>query len=256
MVKIAICYFGMSRSTKMVYKTHFKFLFDVLKKHDVEYDTFIHTWKTDCNIIWNKVIPVPNNHNECNLLNPTHFQVDDQDNFTKEFGKTFHLYFNEKLFHDKGDVSDGEWIPMLIRNHLCALESQKRVFKMVTDTGNHYDAVIFIRPDVSLKNEFDVASILNLDEKDIVLVNYEHGEGLNDRFCVGHPKTIGKYANRIDEIEEFRKTNGRIVSEKYVKFIVEKYNYNLKFINFRFMIIRPNGEKIFYPSEWNDFLDS
>ncbi len=127
---------------------------------------------------------------------------------------------------------------------------------MVIDTCNHYDAVMFIRPDVSLVNEFDVTSILNLDEKDIVLVNYEHGEGFNDRFCIGHPKTIGKYANRIDEIEEFRKIKGRIVSEKYVKFIVEKYNYNPKFINFRFMIVRPNGEKVFCPLEWKNLLAS
>ena len=256
MVKIAVCYFGMSRSTKIVFKSHFIFLFDVLKKNDIEYDTFIHTWKTDCNIIWEKVIPAPNNYDECKLLNPTYFKVDNQDDFTKDFGKTFHLYFDKNLFDEKGDISEGEWLPMLIRNHLCALESQKRVFKMVIDTGNHYDAVMFIRPDVSLVNEFDVTSILNLDEKDIVLVNYEHGEGFNDRFCIGHPKTIGKYANRIDEIEEFRKIKGRIVSEKYVKFIVEKYNYSPKFINFRFMIVRPNGEKVFCPLEWKNFLAS
>jgi len=255
MVKVAICYFGLTRSTKYVYQSHFTNLFNVLKQNDIEYDTFIHTWKTNFNVVWDKIYKHPIDYDEYKLLKPTHYQIDDQDAFTKTVDSNFHLYYYQHVMSTIGHGPHGEWLPMLIRNHLCALESQRRVFKMVTDTSNNYDAIIFIRPDALLMNEIDVSSILSLEENDIVLITPESldsasWEGLNDQFCIGHPKTIGRYANRIDEIADFRKFNGRIVSEKYVKFIVEKYGYNLKFINFRFTLVRPNGQRRFTPLEW------
>ena len=33
----------------------------------------------------------------------------------------------------------GEWIPQLLRNHLCALESLKRVYELVDSNENNYD---------------------------------------------------------------------------------------------------------------------
>lgn len=255
MVKVAICYFGLTRSTRHVYQSHLTNLFDVLTKNGIEYDTFMHTWKTKYNIVWDKLYKQPIDYDEYKLLKPTHYQIDDQDDFTKTIDSNFHLYYYQHVMSTVGHGPQGEWIPMLIRNHLCALESQKRVLKMVTDTGNKYDAVIFIRPDALLLNNIDTSMILSLGENDIVIVTPQSldsalWEGLNDQFCIGHPKTIDKYANRIDEVAQFRKTQGRIVSEKYVKFIVEKYKYNLKFINFRFTLVRPNGHKRFTALEW------
>ena len=54
MTKIAVCYWGMTRSTKFVYKTHIEHLFNVLKNHNIEYTIFMHTWKVenDKNIIY------------------------------------------------------------------------------------------------------------------------------------------------------------------------------------------------------------
>lgn len=255
MVKVAICYFGLTRSTRYVYQSHIANLFDVLRNNNIDYDTFMHTWKTNHNIVWDKVYKQPINYDEYKLLKPTHYQIDDQDIFTRAVDSNFHLYYYQHVMSAIGHGPQGEWLPMLVRNHLCALESQRRVFKMVTDTGNHYDAVIFIRPDALLLNNIDVSHILSLKENDIVIVAPESldsalWEGLNDQFCIGHPKTIDKYANRINEIAEFRRINGRIVSEKYVKFIVEKYRYNLKFISFQFTLVRPNGQRRFTPLEW------
>src|SRR5579885_2556464 len=44
--KVAICYWGLTRSTKKVYESHFKNLFDVLDEHEIAYDVFMHTWRT------------------------------------------------------------------------------------------------------------------------------------------------------------------------------------------------------------------
>ena len=47
------------------------------------------------------------------------------------------------------------------------------------------------------------------------------------------------YGKRINKLVEFRKNNGRIVSEKYVKFIIDKYNIPVNMVEFNFEIIRP-----------------
>jgi hypothetical protein len=64
-------------------------------------------------------------------------------------------------------------------------------------------------------------------------------QGCNDKFSILPYHSADKYACRIDEILEFRKHHGRIVSEKYLKYIVDKYYPNVKFINFSMNIIRP-----------------
>ena len=78
-----------------------------------------------------------------------------------------------------------------------------------------------------------------MNEGDISIPNYEHFEGLNDKFAIICYNECYKYGKRIDEIIDFRKNNGRIVSEKFVKFIIEKYFRTVKLIDFNFEIIRP-----------------
>lgn len=239
MTKIAICYWGMTRSNKFVYKTHIKHLFDVLKNQNIEYTTFMHTWKVenDQNIIWENVCDVPVDYQEYTLLQPDFYKIDDQQNFKDQLN--FSDYFDRELYNKYGGDTPHEWRPQLIMNHLCALESQKRVYEMVNDSGEKFDYVIFIRPDVEILNTFDI-NIFN-SSFDIIIPSYDHYEGLNDRFAILPFNNASNYASRINEIKEFRKNNGRIVSEKYVKFIIDKYYKNLKFIDFYMKIIRPNG---------------
>lgn len=45
MLNVAICYWGMTRSTKKVYKTHQTYLFDKLTENNINYKVFMHTWK-------------------------------------------------------------------------------------------------------------------------------------------------------------------------------------------------------------------
>ncbi len=239
MTKIAICYWGMTRSTKYVYESHFNFLFDVLKNNSIDYKVFMHTWKVenDQNIIWENVCDIPVDYQEYALLRPDFFQIDKQDEFKDQLN--FSDYFDRELYNKYGGDTPHEWRPQLIMNHLCALESQKRVYKMVNDSNEEFDYVIFIRPDVKILNPLNIY-VLN-SSFDIIIPSYDHHEGLNDRFAILPFNTASNYASRINEIKEFRKNNGRIVSEKYVKFIINKYYKNLKFIDFYMKIVRPDG---------------
>ena len=107
----------------------------------------------------------------------------------------------------------------------------------VLKNNKSYDYLIVLRPDVLIKNDIDV-NFVKLDF-DIIIPNTDHHEGYNDRFAILPFENCEKYTCRIDEIIEFRKTKGRIVSEKYVKFIIEKYYKKCLFMNFIMTITRP-----------------
>ena len=238
MKSIAICYWGLTRSTKKIYKSHFDNLFNILNtSENYNYDVFMHTWKTDDNYIWENISIYPIDYEEYKLLSPTYYTIDNQDDFLNSIN--FNDYFNEDLYKKYGGDTHNEWRPMLIRNHLCALESQRRVTDMILNINKNYDYVIYIRPDVMIYTPFNINYLSLLEEKSICIPNDNHHEGFNDRFAIMNYNECSNYGKRINEILEFRRNKGRIVSEKYVKFIILKYFNKINFIDFKFEIIRP-----------------
>jgi len=237
----AIIYFGLTRSTKKVYKSHIDNIFNVLKQNQLTYKTFMHTWKTKDNrqTVWDKIIPQEIDYDEYKLLEPAVYKIDKQEDYTQNMNMDD--FFYKDVWDTKGHCGEGEWLPGLILNHLCALESKKRGLEMVEEsmqTGNKYKYIMFIRPDCLIKDELPLSQILpNLNK--INIQNEDHGEGYNDRFAITNYENAVLYGKRINEIAEFRKTNGRIVSEKYVKFIINKYKIPVNFIDFDFQLIRP-----------------
>ena len=238
----AIIYFGLPRSIKQTYQTHIDNIFQTLKNKNLTYKTFLHTWQINDNkqIINENVISQEIDYNEYKLLNPDFYKIDSQEQYLDNINMDD--YFYKDVFDTIGNCNEGEWLPFLIINHLCALESQKRGFEMVEnfiEEGNKFKYVMFIRHDVYIFNKLPLQSIL-LNTFDISIPNDEHYEGYNDRFAILNYEKAHIYGKRINEIAEFRKTNGRIVSEKYVKFIVNKYNFKINFMNFKFILKRPS----------------
>jgi len=238
-INVAICYFGMTRSTKFVYKTHKDHIINIFKNNDIDYDIYMHTWKTDCNMIWEKVYNEPVDYSEYKLLNPSIYTIDDQNEFLKTIDMSH--YFDKEKFAQYGGNTPHEWHPGLIRNHLCALESKKRCYNLVLDLHKKYRYIMFVRPDVLVNNDIDW-NMIKKSNFDIIIPNTDHNEGYNDRFAIIPFEKAEKYASRIDEIIDFRKKRGRIVSEKYVKYIIDIYYTNVLFMNFNMTIIRPNGQ--------------
>lgn len=237
--KIAICYYGLTRSTRFVYESHFLNLFDSLKDINIDYKIFIHTWKVEShmNRVWGDVIDMPPDYEEYKLLQPHYYKIDEQKLFTEQIN--FSDYFNRELYERYGGDTHYEWRPELIMNSLCSLESQKRVYEMVKESGEEFDFIMFVRPDVMFTNKFD-ATILNTDF-DVIIPGYDHWEGYNALFAILQFNKSSPYAYRINEIIDFRKNHGRVVAEKYLKFIIDKYYSKLHFVNFQMKIIRPNG---------------
>lgn len=233
MLNVAICYWGLTRSTKLVYTTHHEHVFNILKQNNINYKIFMHTWQTDTNIVWNKIYNTPLDYEEYKLLSPDFYKIDNQDDFLKEIIPNFSLYFDQNLYNKNPSL---EWEPYLVRNHMCALESLKRVTNMLNEEFTH---VIYLRPDVDIFTPFNI-DWLSLKPGEIMIPDRDNSEGgFNDRFAIVHYTDCKKYANRIDNIAEYRKNIGRIVSEHYTRYTIEKYFKQVKFITFNFDIIRP-----------------
>jgi hypothetical protein len=237
----AIIYFGLTRSVKKTHETHKKHVFNVLKEKNLTYKTFMHTWKTKDNKqhVWENIIPQTIDYSEYQLLNPDFYKLDNQEEFLQNINND--NYFYKDVWGKKGHCTDGEWLPQLITNHLCALESQKRCFNMVKDSvlkGDKFKFIMFIRPDISIYNDLPINTIIE-DNNKIYIPNHSHYEGINDQFAIMNYENADFYGNRINEIAEFRMNHGRIVSEKYCKFIISKYNMTTSQLDFKYSLTRP-----------------
>ena len=236
---IAICYFGLTRSTKKVYLSHHNNIFNELKKNNFYYEIFMHTWSIKDgkqNTRGKDYTKLDIDYNEYKLLKPNHYKIESQDDFLDSLD--FSKYFYKNIYDKYGckDKINGEWDPKLIRNHLCALESQKRVLKMVNT--KKFQRIMFIRPDVRIRQKLKFDQLLTMKKHTIIIPSGDNYEGYNDRFAICTWRNAHEYGSRIDEIADFRKKNGRIVSEKYVKYIVDKYKMNVEIMALRMKIIR------------------
>jgi hypothetical protein len=239
-MKVALLYFGKSRSIRHTYTTHQTHVFDKLKGAGITYDVFMHLWSTPGNLVWNNDSGVPEDEESYALLEPDFFKKEDQNEFLKTID--FGLYFYPTVYQTIGHSTHGEWLPQLVLNHVCALESQRRVFQMTEETGNVYDAYIVIRPDAFFVSDLDIEALQSVQSNSLYLPEWMWFEGYNDRFAFGCKDVIHRYTHRLDDLPEFRKTKGRIVAEKCLKLMVEKYGFVVKPLSVQFQLCRPNGE--------------
>jgi hypothetical protein len=240
-VDFAIVYWGLTRSTKAVYTSHIELIQNILKKNSKTFKIFMHTWKTKDNkqSIWETIIDQPIDYDEYKLLRPDVYQIDNQETFLESV--------NMNKFFYKHVPKYKEWAPGLVKNHVCALESMKRGFLLVEkymSYGVSFKNIMFVRPDVMICNEFPLHQIVS---DKINIPNFDHYGGYNDRFAVMNYKNALVYAKRIDELAAFRKNHGRIVSEHYTKFIIDKYRIPVNMIGFDFIIVRPVGVQLHFP---------
>jgi hypothetical protein len=113
---------------------------------------------------------------------------------------------------------------------------------MVEDSKEDFDYVMVIRPDSLFCTPLNPHVFKQLDSSPNVIVtpNFDSGEGYNDRFAMlNYNSNTSKYLKRIEEIYDWRKNHtNRIVSEKYVKYICDKY-YHRRRTDIYFKLIRP-----------------
>ena len=99
-------------------------------------------------------------------------------------------------YHYKLPPHGVEWDAPLVRNFLCALESQRRVLALVERyqayAKEHFTHVAFLRPDVRILSDLPVAVLPR--RGDFVIADADHFSGLNDRFALLNDAAAARYA--------------------------------------------------------------
>ncbi len=233
------------RSTRYVYKSHFENLFEPLKKANIDYKTFIHSWTTRNPTTWDGADPNGIHTDDVNLLEPDVIQIDDEDLFIESVPfSNFHDKVAWERYGD-GRSSKHEWHPTMVMNHICLMEAMRRVTKLCLESGRAaYDFILYMRPDVHVVRPFPTGILATIGPNDAAVLSYNHFEGYNSNVVIVPYTKCEPFANRIEEAPEFRRTHGRLVTEKYTKYILDKYYKRIHQIDFPVNRVRSNGEMI------------
>ena len=234
MPKVALCFWGICRTTNHTIDSIKEYVFKPLIEKDIEYDIYVHTLvlKTPYSNPRTSEINVSLDNDLYKLLNPTWAEVEDQ----AEVDKLIDL----KSYRAKGDPW-GRWGSVnfsTLDNHIRALYSLNKVTQAVLKKG--YKNIIFLRPDVKFINPFDI-SWLNIKDNEIITPDF-HLHPINDRFAVTTPYSAKVYGQRFIEAKAYS-LKKELHSETYLKYCLDLAKIKISMVDFKFRRIRaPNTE--------------
>jgi hypothetical protein len=213
-MKVAICFWGLTRSLKHTLPSINKHIFNVLKQHNIEFDCFLHTYNLPC--ISNKrsnELNVKLDTEEYKRLPLSNFLITSQE----EFDSTCDFTKFSKCGDPWGDGGNS------IKNFIRALNSLNLVSSLWIEHSHLYDVVLYIRPDLLYGNNINIQQLQTASQNPsyIFTPSWHKFDGLNDRLAFGHPDAMKHYGQRFQYAEAFASTR-KIYSEHFLAYIVKK----------------------------------
>jgi hypothetical protein len=239
-VRVAICFFGLTRSLQYTLSSIQKYLFEPLKNHGIKYDTYLHTYKMK------KPYTNPRagersimlDADEYKLLEPTYHMVENKE--------TVSTYIGLEKYRTKGDPwgKENQAIPgdyTTLDNHILYLWSQKQLTTMWQKNKGRYSHIIFCRPDVLYQVPLDIEWFSFTSNK-IFIPNFGLCGDVNDRFALGRPEQMVPYGSRFNEALQYSKYKP-LASEEFLIATMKKYRIKYEHVNFYFIRVRANMKK-------------
>ena len=122
-MKIALAFWGLTRSLKYTIESINEKILNILKKHNIEYKIFMHTWTV--NSVYNntrsKEANIKLDNEEYKLLSPDYIEIHDQDEFKKN------VKFNAFRTHKDPWNTKYETVD----NFICAMFSKSRCTQLI-----------------------------------------------------------------------------------------------------------------------------
>lgn len=236
-MRVALCFWGLCRSTHLTIDSIRTHIFDALKQQNIEYDVFCHTYAIDheyTNVRADEIRCMLRDDN-WKLLQPTNILVEDQD----EVDKRLQL----ESYRMKGDAWADEpyYIPYAtLDNHIRALWSLHQVGLLVERKNIRYDYIVFLRPDVTYLQPLKIEYFYQATYNTIVIPDFHHFYGSNDRFGICTPHVAKLYSHRF--LEAYRYSlQKQLHAEEYLTHTLQVAGIKIQSIPFRFRRIRANG---------------
>ena len=236
--KVAICFFGLTRSLKKTIHSIESNIFQILINHNIEYDIYLHTY--DITLLTNSRSNEYNcklDTDEWKLLKPNYYSITNQTTFDNNYDWNF--------LKKQGDKwNDGF---QSTRNAIRQLNSIKEVTKLWINK-HPYKYYLYFRPDLLYVTPLNIKNIRdNIDKPNTIVVpswgNYLNG--VNDRIAFGDYNTMRHYGNRIVHIPRlYKRVVGSIKkpyhSERYLLKIIKHFKIKITFCDMKAIRMRAN----------------
>ena len=233
-MKVALAFWGLTRSLKYTINSINEKILNILKKHNIDYKIFMHTWTVNSayNNTRSKETNIKLDNEEYKLLSPDYFDSHDQDEFKKNI--------NFKAFRTHKDPWDTNY--ETVDNFICAMFSKSRCTKLIENSNETFDYVIFLRPDCLYQTNLDISFLKIVNNNTICIPNFGLYEGkFNDRFCITNMATYQLYGDVFSKLFMYSKKY-QLHSEIFHYNIIKYEKINIKLINFQFKRVRANGK--------------
>ena len=234
--RVAIIFFGLTRSLKNIYNNLTENLFNELTNNGYNYEIFIHTYSLENPYInpWSGESISNYDNTAYKILNPKYYIVENQNAVEKRLNINSYC---SNLSNWKGCANTPEMKRYLVRNMVLALHSKKMVTKLFKEHKNEYDYVIITRPDQMLNTKLNTNAFSILNDKNII-IPYEHSyHGYNDRFCIAKPNVAIKYGTAFYVLKLYSQI-GTVVSEVFMKDYLKSLGLKIIFSPIKTQLIR------------------
>lgn len=238
-MKVALVFWGLTRSLKYTIKSIEKFVFDPLRAHDIEYVVFLHTYVVKGTYTNTRAHErnVRLDPEEYRLLNPDFVQVDQKDDVVKKLDMV--------AYRSKGDPWRNKFESL--NNFVLALYSRKEATKMVMSyhASNPFDYVVFLRPDVEYLVPLDVNFFTLVHENTVAVPNfhrYSEKNDFNDRFAITHHSNFQRYGMLFDDLLDYSQRFQPHSETMHVR-VLQRYGIRPVLVNFFFNRVRATGAK-------------
>ena len=238
-LKVAVCFFGITRSLN--------YTVDSIKKNILDPLSSIHDFQINAHYYdINHVSSSRSNENVA--VDKNQFRALQHDSLLLEKVKSIDEYCDFELIKNFGDAWDNNFSSL--NNLILQLNSLKNVTNMALSKGA--DICVFIRPDLTYYDNFNevlinsIASYNDNRADRVYLPNWQHFGGLNDRFaiCSGQ-KAIKAYGKRLDKVIYYCVKTGRALhSERLVKFSLQQDSIPLEFVSLKASRTRADGKVV------------
>ena len=234
--RVAILFFGLTRSLRNIINNLNENLFNELTKNDYIYDIFIHTYSLENPYInpWSGESINNYDNTAYEILNPKYYIIEKQSKVEQKLNINSYC---SNLSNWKGAAKTPEMRRYLVRNMVLALHSKKMVTNLFKEHKNEYDYVIITRPDQMLHAKINTNAFLILNDRNII-IPYEHSyHGYNDRFCIAKPNVGIKYGSGFDVLKLYSQI-GAVVSEVFMKDYLTSLGLKIIFSPIKTQLIR------------------
>ena len=233
-MKVALAFWGLTRSLKYTIKSIKENILDILKKNNIEYHIYIHTYSIsdDYNNVRAQEKNIKLDNNEYKLLNPYFAFVDSQNHIKAKL--------NLNRFRSHPDPWKTNY--KTFDNFILAMFSKLKVTLFIERHGV-YDYIIFLRPDVKYLNKFDINYFNLVNDNTACIPDFHLFSNFNDRFFLSNYKNGLLYGKLFNELLEYSKLHSTHSETFNNHFIRNVYKLNVKLIPFHFNRVRADGRE-------------